>query len=303
MSKLIRPEYRRMYEVMRVRLAQTLSKCVFIILIFNLVQSFFFSVGLSPVFAAEDGKPGFVPVLFSAGFSLLVFYISLMFFYGILSFFTKVILGRRDIMHVFTSAFRDRTGRAKKMAVFQTFLFAVSVATSAFIVWKFRDLIFSIDFVSDFVNDEQENYARFARTLVTAGIFCAVFFILSLCLSIPFLFVWNILYDDKKIRFSSALKKSAGLMIPNALHFIGFVIFTCLKNVAFIAVLCLLNMRISGSQGMLANILSMMLGFFAFVQEYTIIAKAYSSIPVYYYSLLSVNGMIEPQEKNESSSQ
>ena len=41
----------------------------------------------------------------------------------------------------------------------------------------------------------------------------------------------------------------------------------------------------------------LVLGFFVFTQEYSIIAKAYAGISVYYYSLLSVNGMIATESK------
>ena len=39
------------------------------------------------------------------------------------------------------------------------------------------------------------------------------------------------------------------------------------------------------------------MNFYLFVQQYTVLMKIYFALPVYYYSLLSINGFI-PQKQN-----
>lgn len=77
----------------------------------------------------------------------------------------------------------------------------------------------------------------------------------------------------------------------------GFVIFVCLKNFAVLFAAVFLNAVLSGKN----NFISLLLGFYAFLQYYTILAKVYYCIPIYYFSFLSVNGMIGG-DKNEGSS-
>ena len=302
MRKLIRPEYRRMQEVVRVRLSQQLSKCVFVILLFHLVQSFVFSVNMSPMVSTAGSRPSYLAI----GISLLltggVVWTSFVFMYGIINFFTKVVLGRRDVMRVFTSGFRDRTRRSFGAAFVFSIIFAISAALALFVILTFKDRIFML--ASDYFLDDgtEQQTVNFVRAASLALVFCFVFFVSAIFISIPFLFTWNILLDDKKISVASAIVKSLSLMGRNYFHYIGFVISICLKNVFFIVILVFINSRISSAASSLSTIFSMIIGFFAFIHEYTILAKAYASIPVYYYSLLSVNGMIERKE-NESSAQ
>ena len=306
MRKLIRPEYRRMQEVVRVRLSQQLSKCVFVILLFHLVQSFVFSVTMSPMVSTAGSRPSYLAI----GISLLltggVVWTSFVFMYGIINFFTKIVLGRRDVMRVFTSGFRDRTRRSFGAAFVFSIIFAISAALALFVILTFKDRIFML--ASDYFLDDgtEQQTVNFVREASLALVFYSVVFVsaifIFIFISIPFLFTWNILLDDKKISVASAIVKSLSLMGRNYFHYIGFVISICLKNVFFIVILVFINSRISSAASSLSTIFSMIIGFFAFIHEYTILAKAYASIPVYYYSLLSVNGMIERKE-NESSAQ
>ena len=302
MRKLIRPEYRRMQEVVRVRLSQQLSKCVFVILLFHLVQSFVFSVTMSPMVSTAGSKPSYLAI----GISLLltggVVWTTFVFMYGIINFFTKVVLGRRDVMRVFTSGFRDRTRRSFGSAFVFSIIFAISAALALFVILTFKDRIFML--ASDYFLDDgtEPQTVNFVRAASLAVVFCFVFFVSAIFISIPFLFTWNILLDDKKISVASAIVKSLSLMGRNYFHYIGFVISICFKNVFFIVILVFINSRISSAASSLSTIFPMIIGFFAFIHECTILEKAYASIPVYYYSLLSVNGMIERKE-NESSAQ
>ena len=97
MNKLVRPKYNRMYEVMKVRLGKNISKCVFIILIFNLVQSFIFSFTLSPLMMAGKNGMNFITLIISALCTVIAFFLSFQFLYGINSFFTTTILARKDV--------------------------------------------------------------------------------------------------------------------------------------------------------------------------------------------------------------
>lgn len=293
-----------MYEVIRVRLGKNLGKCIFALLLFHLGQSFLYSFTLSPLMVSgRGGVPAYGTVAFSLVSTLCVVFLSFMFLYGILNFFTKTILARRDVMRVFSSGFRDKTRRAKKLSLFFTFIFAVCASLGTIVIMRFRGHIAGI------VVSNADSYGipaeslDFAKAIALAVVFCGVFFIAMLLLVLPFLFSYNVLFDDKKITVAGALKKSAVYMIPKFFHFIGFVIYVCIKNVIFISIIFAMNMYVSRSQSMIANLFSMLLAFFAFTQEYSIVAKAYASVPVYYYSLLSVNGLVDSGKRNESTSQ
>lgn len=304
MNKLVRPKYNRMYEVMKVRLGKNISKCVFIILIFNLVQSFIFSFTLSPLMMAGKNGMNFITLIISALCTVFAFFLSFQLLYGINSFFTKTILARKDVMGVFTSGFRDKTKRSNFISGVFTIILILSAAAAATVIYFNRDEIISL--ASEYFLDE--NSAAEMISLVKAAglalVFCAVFFICGILVSIPFLFSWNIVFDDKKISALKALKKSMSLMLPNYFHFIGFVIYSCIKNFVFIVLFFAINMKLSAANSGISNFFSMVVGFFAFTQEYTIIAKSYSSIPVYYYSLLSENGMVKTvSQKNENPAQ
>lgn len=289
-----------MYEVMRVRLAKVLSKCVFIILLFHLSQSFLFSITLSPAMAA-GGKMNYFALVFSSVSTAFVFFLSFLFLYGIISYFTKVILARKDVMRVFTSGLRDKTKRAHFVAAAFSCLFILAAVVAFTVVLKFRDEIYLVASTYYDQDETPEETVRLIKAFSLAIVFCIIFFVSALVVSIPFLFSWNILFEDKKISAARAMAKSFSLMSRNCFHFVGFVIYCCFKNVVFIALLFVINMYLSKSESFISNFVSMLVGFFAFVQEYTIIVKAYCSIPVYYYSLLSVNGMVERKD-NESSS-
>lgn len=294
MNKLIRPDYARMYEVMRVRLSSVLGKCVFVLLMFHLAESFAISISLSPLMA---GPFSFITLGISAVMMGLVLFVSFLFLYGILSYFTKVILAKKDVMRVFTSGFRDKTNRSYKAAFFFTVIIFASAVSAAFLVFYNKDRIMSMEIWNELLQNRTEESAQFVKVISLSAVFCIVLLIAAIVTSLPFIFTWNILFDDRKISFLSAVRKSFSLMIPNYFHFIGFVIYVCIKNIFFIVLLAVANMHISKSDSVIANLLSMVLGFFVFTQEYSIIAKAYAGISVYYYSLLSVNGMIATESK------
>ncbi len=304
MRKLLSPKYNRMYEVMRVRLGKNLSRCVFIILLFHLAQSFLFSLTMSPVMASGKKGLNFSTLALSAISTAFVFFFAFQFLYGILSFFTKIILARKDVMGVFTSGLRDRTRRAHFVSVVFTLILIVAAVVASAVIFLYKqDILSIVEEVFLGSSDTKENMA-FANAVGLAVVFCAVFFGCGILLSIPFLFSWNIIFDDKEISAPKAMKKSFSLMIGKYFHFIGFVIYSCLKNIVFIIIFFGINTLLSRRDSIIANFFSMLIGFLAFTQEYTIVAKAYTSIPIYYYSLLSENGMIKAENKdNESPSE
>lgn len=303
MRKLLRPEYNRMYEVMKVKLVKNLSKCIFVLLIFHLVQSFLFSLTLSPLLSAEKNSISISTFVFATLSTVFVFFISFQFIYGMISYFTKLILSRLDIMGVFSSGFRDKTKRAHFLSIFFTFIFIIAALLGFTVIYFYKnEILFVVQ--NYFVEEDMEQETiKLAKAVSLLSVFCSVFFPTVILLLIPFLFTWNILIDDKKISFFAALKKSCSLMIKNYFHFIGFVFYTCIKNIVFIILLFSINLALGSNNSVITNFISILIGFFAFTQQYTIIAKAYTSIPIYYYSLLSVNGMINTEnKKNENSS-
>ena len=87
------PEYKRMYQVLRERLAKNIAHSVLLLLLFNVMLSFLLTSGFSPAMLFN----GFAGYTFSVVFTLLILIVVFTIAYGIVADFTNIVLGKKKV--------------------------------------------------------------------------------------------------------------------------------------------------------------------------------------------------------------
>ncbi len=303
-EKLKRPDYSRMSEVLKARMIRNLGKAALIILFFNTALSVLMTTGMMPlIHLGSSGVGLFLSFIFSSFFLILIF----TFVYGMIFYFTNLVLGKEIRIQSLFLGFSEKSKRILISSVFFTCIVIFSSLVTVALVFFLKERFFSFpdllleDFVSGGLSSgeapsEEEQEAAFK--ILMLALFCSAIFFLVFVLSIlPFIFVWNAFLEDKEISFRDAMKKSFWIIHGRYFHYIGFVFYVCMKNIGFLLLIVFLNFIISKK----ASLLSLLLGFLAFIQYYTILSKIYGCIPVYYFSFLSVNGFLSSPSETTSS--
>ncbi len=299
-KKYKNPEYRRMYEILADRLGRNLGKSIFTILIFNVLISILLTTGISPTMAlgkSAEGNflspAGFVlSILFLFIFLVLIFSIA----YGIVTNFTNVVLGKKNFRSTFFYFLSEKSGRITRASILFSLVTSAVAAISVALVFFGKEKISSnvesfAAMIAGGENPGEENLEPL-KFLAMAIFYSALFSLIFAFAFLPFIFVWSSFFEDKTIGLLSAVKKSFFVIRARYFHYFGFVIFSCFKNIVFIVFLSALNFILAQSNFGVVNFLSAVFGFLAFLQYYTILAKIYYCIPIYYYSFLSVNGLV-----------
>lgn len=297
-EKLKNPEYKRMYQVLRERLAKNIARSVLLLLLFNVMLSFLLTSGFSPAMLFNGSGAGYaISFVFTSLILIVVFTLA----YGIVADFTNVVLGKRNSPGGIFSGFFEKSKRIFYASVFFTLVVFLVACISAALIFVFKEKIISCSsFFSQAFSNENLNQLdseKIAKAFTVALFYTVIFFFVFVFCFLPFIFVWNAFLENKKINLKDAIKKSLFIIRGRYFHYMGFVIFVCLKNFAVLFAAVFLNAVLSGKN----NFISLLLGFYAFLQYYTILSKVYYCIPIYYFSFLSVNGMIGG-DKNEGSS-
>lgn len=299
------PEYKRMHEVLKVRLGEHLWKSVLMIFLFNVLVSFLLTAGLSPAMMLT-GRLAYAGYALSAAFTFLMVAVIFSLSYGMISQFTDNALGRKKYGTRLFLAFSEPSDRVLKACVFfssvATAIAVLSAAAMAF--FKEPALAEFSRFLPAALGNEapDEETVKALKALFLAFAYCIIFCVLFAFSFLPFIFVWNAFLEDKKIRFFGALKKSILIVKGRYFHYMGFVLFSCIKNILMLAAASALQFFISQQDGSTLGFVSVLLGFFAFMQYYTVLSKLYYCIPIYYYSFLSVNGLIDAARASVSES-
>lgn len=302
-EKLKNPDYRRMYQVLRERLTGTIVRAIVTVLVFNIMLSFLLTSGLTPFMIFRNSVVG---ILLSVAFTSIILTAAFMAFYGIITDFTNIILGKRSYSNVMFLGFLDKSRRVFRSSVFFTVIVIFAAAVTAIIVFLLRERILSgvnpfFDYTAaasgeNLSAEDSESVLKFSQVLLLSVFYTVFFFFIFILSVLPFVFIWSAFIEDRRLDFKGALKKSLFIMRGRYFHYIGFVIFSCIKNIVIMIVICAVNFVIPKE----AAFVSFLLGFYAFIQYYTILVKVFCCIPVYYFSFLSVNGMIGNTAGNET---
>lgn len=300
-----RPEYSRMYPVLRVRFFPNAGRVCLILFLFNIAASAMLIAGVSPLLYNEMSSARAALSLVLTFLSLTVIYAIV---YRIISGATDSVLGRRRSTFRFARRGvplpdKERArGILRTSAAFALFTLIVFALAGA-IAYALRDTAGAL-FASTFADFplppglSPEEAAQFSRLLSIAVFYTGVFYVLLALSIVPFVFVWPHLAYERGATFKASLRKSLMIIRGRYFHFIGFVIFACLKNVFMILIAVLLDTLTSGFG---ATALSTLLGVFVFIQYYAVIAKVFYCIPIYYFSFLSVNGLVGATSTSENS--
>ena len=260
--------------------------------------SFLLTSGFSPAMLFNGSAAGYA---LSFIFTLLILIVVFTIAYGIVADFTNVVLGKKNSQGGIFCGFFEKSKRIFYSSVFFTLVIIFVAFVSAVLIFVFKEKIISCSsFFSQAFSNENLNQLdseKIAKAFTLALFYTGIFFLVFVFCFLPFIFVWNALLENKKINLKNAIEKSLFIVRGRYFHYLGFVIFVCLKNFAVLFVAVFLNAILSGKN----NFVSLLLGFYAFLLYYTILAKIYYCIPIYYFSFLSVNGMIGG-DKNEGSS-
>lgn len=288
--KLKSPEYKKMNLVLRERLGICLGKTIFSIFLFALLSSLMSYVSVVPVLQNKSVNN----ICISAGIMFCALTVSFTVVSGLVRTATKRIRLMEPGKKVLFSGFDDR--RNINAGIFYAFLFVVSAGILFFIVRNSGNVFTSL--IPSQIDFESEKDV--AKLIRVASIFSAMLMTIFVILVIPFVFTWNVLIDYKDISAPKAIIRSASLMSTKYFNFIGYIIYSIYKNVIMIIFITALDVAVFSKYRL--SSLSIIVSFYTFLQQYTIYSKILFCIPIYYYSLLSVNEIL-PESCDESSSE
>lgn len=282
--KLKNPDYSRMYDVVKAGFEKSLGRVLLAILTYIMLKIFMtwiFSSPLQHMLERQDGEISLVRNFALAG---TVFFAAEIFLgiltFGLISFITDFLLKKQSVPATLLCGLK-----MPKVWQFSALHAVISVAAlaavSAFFIFKGKEIL-AIDFPKIENVDEKVSRVVFSSLLMSL-----LYVVLHFIVSIPFVFTWNILRDNPGARVLQSFARSFTFFIPRFFHYLGFVIYICLKNAVFYVVLMVLNLTVN------LGFFSLVIFFFSFMQMLIIVLKAYAAIPVYWYSLLSVNDMVD----------
>ncbi|HAZ96103.1 MAG TPA: hypothetical protein DCW73_02410, partial [Treponema sp.] len=259
-EKLKNPEYKRMYQVLRERLAKNIARSVLLLLLFNVMLSFLLTSGFSPAMLFNGSAIGYV---ISFVFTSLILIVVFTLAYGIVADFTNIVLGKKNSSGGIFCGFFEKSKRIFYSSVFFTLVVVFVAFVSAVLLFIFKEKIISCSsFFSEVFSNENLNQLdseKIAKAFTLALFYTAIFFFVFVFCFLPFIFVWNAFLENKKIDLKNAIRKSLFVIRGRYFHYLGFVIFVCLKNFAVLFVAVFLNAVLSGKN----NFISLLLGFYA----------------------------------------
>ncbi|MCQ2249008.1 MAG: hypothetical protein MJZ50_08355 [Treponema sp.] len=307
-DKLKRPDYKKMYQILIMRMGRNFNRYIFILLGFHIIDSLLASFCIFPL--SVDLKERGISVVSFAFSAILLFLgciVSVQLALGLIKSISRALKGESfvaaDLFYAFTT---KKETKPLRTAVFFAFLFLIAEGIAAAVVFFNLDFFGSLD-LSEFLPAQLLETEGMERAFSIGLSFIGLFLLFCILVVLPFVFMFCEASDFRNNSVFDSAKKCVGVMSGCFFHFIGFYFFIAIKNILIIAICISVQMRFGGSESTIAGIFSSILGFIAFLHEYTLVLKFYVSIPVYWYSILGMNGMLNgPSEStgtNESSAE
>ena len=276
-----------MKEVLKNSFSVNLPRVLISVLLCMILKTSSLLFTSSPVLSAKSLADGvFSPDLL---FALPLFFFSLVIVnvidFGLIHYLTDFILKKQ-------SALRSLFYGFTLPVVWKASVFFALIEALSFAFMTVSSFLFSKNVAAFFLNAEIAP-ADMLPFFVSV-FFSLIYVVVSLVLKLPFIFTWYIICDDKGVKIFESFSRSFKLLMPRFFHFAGFVIYSSFKNFILYAVFfCAETFYNSGTAVLVFS-------FFSIVQFLLVMTKVYSSRPVYYYSLLSVNGLIGEQVNAEA---
>ncbi len=298
--KLKRPEYKKMYEVVKQNLAPYYSRGILEILVVSFFKYFLVFFALSPILKASLSQTVSTQTyLFSFIFSAILVFLARIICeilnFGLVIYFSNAIVSKNAKFSDCFSAFSKFSSHPYKIgtifALISTFAllidFILLFAFKNFFTFDFSSIDFSLEINQQNLQDIFMNY--YPKIMILVLVFALVYYAIKMF----FVFTWSVLRDFSSESTKRIFQKNFMMIHRNYFHFIGFNFYINLKNLAILIACSALQFAIPENLAQRLELLSVVLNFVVFIEEFTILAKIYSSIPIYYYSLLSVNDLIK----------
>lgn len=207
---------------------------------------------------------------------------------GLIKFSTESVLGKNPSLFTVFSGFEN------PKIFFTSIFFTVIYLVSAFGSGLILKASGSVSLLSNFnFNDfESIDYNALGKVF---SIFAVSFTLIYFILKLPFLFMLNVIFQNPEKKFFSAVAESVRILFPvKMFHWTFFLIRSVVKNFLFIILILVFSVFVK------MPLVALFLEFFTFVQILTVLLKYNFSIPVYYYSCLAVNGLVENESEGEN---
>lgn len=275
------PEYYKMLTVTRSAVQKNMGKAyltAIVLMLLKLLVSYLCSSPLS--MALSSSMPAFSLIAFYACIMILLQFVTGLLTYGMIKTCTDMILNRPSYVRTLLFAFNKK--EAWKISAFTTALYFLSIAITSAIslplvlyILKTHNLTLSSPHVLSFL---------------ILGL-SLLMFIVNIAVNLPFMFAVNISLENENKSLLENLKKSFSFLKGRMLHFAGFAFYSAAKNIAIIIASVFFTLALPA--------LAFILELIVILEILTIVIKLYFSIPVYYYSLLAVNGLLKKNNESE----
>lgn len=297
--KLKRPEYKKMYEVLKENLSPYYSKGILEILIVSFFKYCLVFFALSPLLKASLSQSvSSQTYLFSLIFSVILVFLARIICeilnFGLVIYFSNAIVSKNAKFTDCFTGFNKFGSHPYKIGTIFALISAFAILIDFVLFFSFKDF-FSFDFPAE-INQQniQDSFANsvmnyYPKVLILTFVFGFVYYAIKMF----FIFTWNVLRDFSSGKTKQIFKKNFMMIYRNYFHFIGFNFYINFKNIIILIVCYVIKFALPQNIAEKLELLSVLLNFLVFIEEFTILAKIYSSIPIYYYSLLSVNDLIK----------
>lgn len=297
--KLKRPEYKKMYEVLKQNLSPYYSKGILEILIVSFFKYCLVFFALSPLLKASLSQTvSSQTYLFSLIFSVILVFLARIICeilnFGLVIYFSNAIVSKNAKFTDCFTGFNKFGSHPYKIGTIFAFISAFAILVDFVLFFSFKDF-FSFDFPAE-INQQniQDVFANsvmayYPKMMILTFVFGFVYYAIKMF----FIFTWSVLRDFSSGKTKQIFQKNFMMIYRNYFHFIGFNFYANLKNIIILIACYVIQFALPQNIAEKLELLSVLLNFIVFIEEFTILAKIYSSIPVYYYSLLSVNDLIK----------
>ena len=271
-----RPLYRYMVTVVNDCVRRNMGKAVFVIFLYNFIQSLFFSVSFFPLMLSLT--KGEVPAFSVQASSFVLMALALgadgMLTFGLFSMMSRMCERAYVTMGFLFYGFKSP--RRKKVFLLSLVTALIQVALALLLVLFVY--LSKLDVAAFLTEHGIEKALAFV---------IPVYLVLLLLLLYPLSMTHVILYLQPELSVWQVIKKSISLVMGNFFHYTGYLIFAMGVNLPFLVIVSLLQTWIPSSangNGMM-ELLSLFLHFVSFVLQLVVLVRLYCSIPVYVFSL------------------
>ncbi len=283
----LKPDYKIMRMIFNQCLVLNGSKTTAVVLLKVLIQSLLYSLAMTPIMLSlfsggsnsvlSIGTIAIVALIF-----LAVFVVDFILDYGLNVAFSRAVERRELGIGLLFCGFKDKSKKVLKASILWTIVSVAVTVAIGFVVWK---IVVPGAEILEKLSQEEIASEMFSIMMT----FSSAMTVTSLLLRIPILYLWLVIYRRNDLGVFRALKISATLLFKQFFRFFGFVFYICWRDLVIFVVLIVVNTFLSMSSAQTYfSIITTLVSFFQFIQEFRILVKFNMIVPVYFYSMTGV---------------